>query len=111
MRTLRVCTHAIVTAQCPDGRFERADLIRDWADAPWGVHRLQEVRGSILVVRDLAREVSHELLNLGAFVDQSDVVLGRVVPISVPPFRMFESRPVPLDELTAELAAISLREG
>jgi len=90
---------------------ERADLIGEWADAPWGVYRLVELRGSVLVVRDLAHEVDLELLNIGAFVDQADVVLGRVVPVSVPPFRMFESRPVPLDELTAEQAAMTLREG
>lgn len=93
------------------GLIERADRIREWAHAPCGVYRLQELRGSVVVVQDLAHERDVELLNVGAFVDQAEVVLGRVVPISVPPFHMFESRPVPLDELTAQLAAVSLREG
>ena len=79
--------------------------------APWGIYRLEEMRGSVVVVRDLVHDVDLELLNIGAFVDQADVVLGRVVPISVAPFRMFESRPVPLDELTAVQAAMTLREG
>lgn len=91
------------------GLLERTDDIESWIDPPWGVYRLLERRGSALVVRDLARDEDLELLNIGAFVDQAEVVLGRVVPISVPPFHMFESRPVPLDELTAAEAARALR--
>jgi hypothetical protein len=87
----------------------RADRIEEWVDATWGVYRLQELRGSVVVVRDLVHETDLELLNTGAFVDQSDVVLGRVVPISDAPFLMFDSRPVPLDEEIARQAAIGMR--
>ena len=81
--------------QAAPGLLRRADRVEDWAATTWGIYRLREMHGSVMVVRDLAQDVDVELLNVGAFVEQSNVVLGRVVPISVPPFRMFESRPVP----------------
>lgn len=92
------------------GLVERADRIEEWAESSWGTYRLVEERGNVVVVHDLVDELDLELLNIGSFVDQSDHVLGRVVPISVPPFRMFESRPVPLDATTAVEVAVSLRD-
>ena len=94
------------------GLLDRADLVAEWAEAPLGVYRLQEMRGPVLVLHDLGHESVTEVLNVGSFVDQpSEVVLGRVVPISTPPGRMFDSRPVPLDEQTAAEAATAMRGG
>lgn len=91
----------------------RADRISEWAAAPMRVHRLEEMRGSVLVVRDLVDDESRELLNLGAFNEGylGDHVLGRLVPISAPPHLMFDSRPVSLDAPTANHAAAAIRRG
>ncbi|WP_159081276.1 hypothetical protein [Nocardioides sediminis] len=50
---------------------------------------------------------SRWLLNLGAMTDVGPgrTVVGRVVPVSVWPFAMFESRPLPVDRATAEHVA------
>ena len=96
-----------------EGLLSRADRVREWASAPMRVHRLEERRGAVLVVRDLVADVASEVLDLGAFSegDVGDHVLGRVVPISAPPHRMFDSRPVPLDPTTAEDAAAAIGRG
>jgi len=92
------------------GLLEHADLVREWAGAWLGVHQLEEIRGPALVVRNLVDNAVCEVLNLGAFNERSpDVALGRVVPISTPPFHMFDSRPVPLDPETALHAAEVMR--
>ncbi len=92
------------------GLLARADLVAEWPDAPLGIYRLREMRDSVLVLHDLVHDSIVEVLNVGAFAEQpTDVVLGRVVPISTPPGLMFDSRPVPLDEQTASEAAIAMR--
>lgn len=88
----------------------RTDQVRAWAQAPLGVYRLEERRGSVLVLRDLVHDSQTEVMNLGAFNERdADHVLGRVVPISQPPFRMFDSRPVSLDQQTAVETAVAMR--
>lgn len=92
------------------GLLARADRIEEWAEAPLGVFRLQGRRGPALALRDVVHGAATEVLDLGAFREQpSSVVLGRVVPISDPPYRLFDSRPVPLDEETAHELAAALR--
>lgn len=95
------------------GLVSRADRIEEWADAPLRVHRWEGRRSGILVVRDLVDDTNVELLDLGAFNEgvHGDHVLGRVVPISVPPYRMFDSRPVPVDRSTANHTAAAIRRG
>jgi hypothetical protein len=98
---LDLCAHKALVDRC--------DQIRAWAEAPWGVYRLLSLDDRTLTVRDLVEQRDREVLNVGAFVDQADVVLGRIVPIPVAPYEMFESRPVPLDDVTAEEAAECMR--
>lgn len=90
----------------------RADRVEEWADAPLGVFELQERRDAVLVLRDLVHDRVVEVLNIGGFDDQpTDTVLGRVVPTSAPPYRMFDLRPVPLDRRTAYDVAEAMQEG
>lgn len=92
------------------GLLARADRVEEWAEAPLGVFRLQGRRGPALTLRDVVQGAATEVLDLGAFREQpSSVVLGRVVPISDPPYRLFDSRPVPLNEETAQEVAAALR--
>ena len=87
--------------------IDRADRVRDWADAVMCGYVLEEVRGSSLVVRDLSLGSRVDVLNIGAHTDGRlrTPVIGRLVPISVGPGLMFESRPVSVDQETAEEVA------
>ncbi|GAA1478207.1 hypothetical protein GCM10009623_26530 [Nocardioides aestuarii] len=101
--------HDFLDLRAHESFVEKCDHIREWAAAPWGVYRLLSLNDRTVTVRDLVEDRDREVLNVGAFVDQSDTVLGRIVPISVPPFEMFETRPVPVDAVTAREAAAGIR--
>lgn len=85
------------------GLLELVDEIGDWERAAVTSYELIATRDDVLEVRRLPDGQVVELLNLGASTDigPGAMVVGRVVPISVCPFAMFESRPLPVDETTA----------
>jgi len=95
------------------GMLDRTDRVRDWAEAPMGVYAYRDVSGRALVLHDLAHDTEVEVLNLGALTDRypEDLLLGRVVPISAAPGRMFASRPLALDDVTGRDAAEQIRAG
>lgn len=85
------------------GLLERLDEIDEWERAAVTSYELVCTRDDVLEVRRFPDGHVLELLNLGATSDigPEATVVGRVVPISVWPFAMFESRPLPVDEITA----------
>jgi hypothetical protein len=93
--------------------LERADRVRDWADARMGGYVLEEARTGALAVRDVADDGLVEVLNLGALTDATwdGAVVGRLVPVSAAPGLMFESRPVSVDVQTARDVAAAQRAG
>jgi hypothetical protein len=96
-----------------EGLVNRCDQIREWADARMGGYVLEEACGPALRVHDLSIGARLDVLNLGALTDRGSgsPVIGRLVPISVPPGLVFESRPVSVDLQTAEdVAAASTLE-
>lgn len=95
------------------GLLDRADNLRAWADAAMGVYTLQPGPRGVLIAHDLVDDTTTEVLNIGALAEREagQPVLGRIVPISVAPFRMFESRPVSVDEATAYDAARRIAAG
>jgi hypothetical protein len=96
-----------------EGLITRCDQIREWADARMGGYVLEGAHGPALRVRDLSIGAALDVLNIGALTDRGSdsPVIGRVVPISVAPGLMFESRPVSVDLQTAEdVAAASTHE-
>jgi len=95
------------------GLLDKCDRIRDWAASPMGVFLLDRCDAGVLRVRDVVRDESVDVLNLGAGADRGlgAHVLGRLVPISVGPRRMFDLRPVSIDAETAEVAAGLIRSG
>lgn len=84
--------------------LERLDGIDEWERAAATSYEFIATRDDVLEVRRLTDDRVVELLNLGATTDigPSATVVGRVVPISVWPFAMFESRPLPVDAITAQ---------
>jgi|GEM_PF-2711963 len=95
------------------GMLDRTDRIHDWAEAPMGAYVLRGVSGPALVLHDLVKDNKVEVLNIGALAGRSpdDVLLGRVVPVSVAPGRMFAFRPLAVDEVTGREAAELIRSG
>lgn len=84
------------------GLVSRADELEEWERAAMSAYELVTVREDVLEARRLSDDATVELLNLGATEAGWDAcVVGRVVPISVWPFAMFESRPVVVDRITA----------
>ncbi len=96
-----------------DGLLSRTDRVRSWATARMGAFRLDHLVGDRLVLTDLATRGEVEALNIGAATDRrlGAYLLGRLVPVSVEPGSMFESRPVEIDATTAGHVALSVREG
>lgn len=85
------------------GLVGRADQVEEWEPAGMTAYELTGVRGDVLEVRRLADDAEVDLLNLGSLSgrDVGTTVIGRVVPVSVWPFSMFESRPLAVDHATA----------
>lgn len=85
------------------GLLDRLDQIDEWERAAVTAYELGDLRDDVLHARRLSDDRPVELLNLGAMTDvgPARTVIGRVVPISVWPFAMFESRPLPVDRVTA----------
>lgn len=86
------------------GLLNRLDQIDEWERAAVTAYELIGVRNDVLQARRMTDDEPVELLNLGAMNDlgPNDTVIGRVVPTSVFPFLMFESRPLSVDRETAE---------
>ena len=93
------------------GLLERLDQIDEWERSAVTAYELLDVCDDVLRARRMTDDQPVELLNLGAMVDVGPprTVLGRVVPVSVWPFAMFESRPLPVDRVTAEAVAERMR--
>ncbi|MCW2764189.1 MAG: hypothetical protein JWO11_148 [Nocardioides sp.] len=87
--------------------LDRCDHVRSWATAPMGGYVLAGRAGDVLLVRDLAHGDVLDVLDPGALRGRvpGAAVLGRLVPVDVPPGRMFESRPQRVDLVTAREAA------
>lgn len=86
------------------GLLDRLDQIDEWERCAVTAYELVGTHDDVLEVRRLPDGQVLELLNLGATTDMGlgATVVGRVVPISVWPFLMFESRPLPVDAQTAQ---------
>jgi hypothetical protein len=86
----------------------RAGSIDDWCRAPMGGYRLEATTDDgVLRVADVATGEAHELVDRGLAeqVPAGACVLGRVVPTTERPGRMFEWRPLPVNERTARAVA------
>ena len=88
-------------------------LTREWVGATMGGYRVESTSTGRLVVRDLADDRSLELLDLGAglLLDTGGWLIGRLVPSGTTPALMFDTRPLPVDEQTAVVAATGDRRG
>lgn len=86
------------------GLLDRVDEIDEWERAAVTAYELLGMRNDVMRARRMTDDEEIELLNLGAMTDLGPdrTVVGRVVPISVFPFLMFESRPLSVDRETAE---------
>lgn len=95
------------------GLISRADQVRDWGRAAMDAYEVVGFAQDAIEVRRLSDDARLELLNLGAASEAGPggTVLGRVVPVSVWPFAMFESRPLVVDRETAEDAVARCAEG
>ena len=93
--------------------LDRCDRIGEWAEARMGGFVLEQPVAGALQVRDLAEGATLEVLNLGALSDRAPgaAVIGRLVPISVDPGLMFESRPIDVDLETARQVARAVAAG
>jgi hypothetical protein len=91
----------------------RADQVHAWTEAEVSAYRLEPSRGDGLVLHDLRTRQDVEVLNLGAQSGHGpgEHLLGRLVPVSVAPGLMFDSRPVAVDEETARRIAQNPRPG
>ncbi|KRF36955.1 hypothetical protein [Nocardioides sp. Soil805] len=101
-----------VDVRAEGGLMDRTDELDLWEQAAVTAYELETTLEGTLRVRRLADDTTVELLNLGAATDigLGRTVLGRVVPVSVWPFAMFASRPLPVDRATALDAAQHLEE-
>lgn len=96
------------------GLLHKADLVREWPAAAMGAYEFMGTVGSTLVLCDLSSNEEVRVLNVGAMSDRGreDCLVGRIVPISLPPGLMFESRPIGVDRATArEVATLSRQDG
>jgi hypothetical protein len=87
--------------------IDRADHVEDWASAAMGGFRLDSDEGGELQLTDLADGTRVDVLDLGLATEHwpGTHFLGRLVPTSVAPGLMFEWRPLPVDEETAQMVA------
>lgn len=86
---------------------EETRLCRQWFGARMGGYRLESSAPGTLVVRDVGRDQSVRLLDLGARVhaDSDGWLIGRLVPSGIDEMPMFDTRPLPVDERTAREVA------
>jgi hypothetical protein len=89
--------------------LEHADHPAAWVGAPMGGYRLESDSdpGGGLVLTDLADGDQIEILDLGLGAEHEPGThfLGRLVPTTTPPGRMFEWRPLRVDAATARKVA------
>ena len=89
--------------------LEDADHPAAWAAAPMGGYRLESdsASGGSLELTDLANGQPVEILDLGLAAEHEPGThfLGRLVPTTTPPGRMFEWRPLQVDPTTARRVA------
>jgi len=92
------------------GLLDRLDEIDEWERAAVTAYELVSASDDVLHARRMTDGFELELLNIGAATDVGtpSTVVGRVVPISVWPFSMFESRPLHVDRQTAEAVAVRM---
>jgi hypothetical protein len=88
--------------------LERAGQVGEWCAAPMGAYRLEgHGDAGVLRVADPRSGEAIEVLDLGLLeqLQPGDHVLCRVVPIAEGPGRMFEWRPLPIDDEVARAVA------
>jgi hypothetical protein len=89
--------------------LEGADHPAAWVAAPMGGYRLDSDSdtGGMLTLTDLADGQPVEILDLGLAMEHEPGThfLGRLVPTTTSPGRMFEWRPLPVDRTTARKVA------
>ena len=89
--------------------LEHADHPAAWVSAPMGGYRLdsESDSGGLLVLTDLADGQPVEILDLGLAAEHEPGThfLGRLVPTTTQPGRMFEWRPLQVDPTTARRVA------
>lgn len=102
-----------LAARAGVGLVARCDDLAAWADAPMGGYRLEAERHGRLRVIDLGCGRRLDLLDLGLLAchEPGTCVIGRLVPTSAPPWTMFESAPLVVDEETAVAVAGERLEG
>lgn len=113
LRQLAVYEHAglreLVEQFAGPRLLERADRAQEWVEAPMGAYRLDsdENGDAGLWLTDLGTGRRVEVLDLGLATEHSPGthLLGRLVPITQPPHRMFEWRPLSVDPDTARAVA------
>jgi hypothetical protein len=88
-------------------------LCRQWFGARMGGYRVESSDPGTFVVRDLRRDESVRLLDLGARVhaDPDGWLIGRLVPSGIEELPMFDTRPLPVDEQTAREVASATSPG
>jgi hypothetical protein len=93
--------------------IDRADFPDEWAASTMGGYRFDCDDDGCVAVTDLATDERIQLLDLGAGFEHwpGQHLLGRVVPTSCDPGRMFEWRPLPVNEATARAVADSPQHG
>ena len=98
---------AATLTQAEAGLTDRADHIEEWAHAPMGGWRLEASDPTGLTFTDLATDEEIVLLDLGLAekYEPGQCLVGRIVPISESPGRMFEWMPLEIDEVTARQVA------
>lgn len=86
---------------------EEGRLAREWCQTSMGGYQLVSSEPWTLRVRDLASGDVLDLLDLGAAVHarEGGWLVGRMVPSGGSPAWMFDSRPLPVDQRTAEAIA------
>ncbi|WP_148615528.1 hypothetical protein [Nocardioides rubriscoriae] len=89
------------------GAIATAPRVAEWARAPMGGFRIVGADGAEMVVADAVTGEQVTLLDLGLthHLEVGTHVLGRIVPTSHPPGRLFDWRPLPVDEETATAIA------
>jgi hypothetical protein len=94
--------------------LSRADQIDGWCRATMGGYRLdcEDPEGEALRLVDLATNQPLQVLDLGLteHLRPGQHLLGRVVPTTALPGRMFDWRPLPVDRVTATAIARNPRQ-
>lgn len=89
------------------GAVGTGELVGEWCRSVMGGYRVVGAEGGVLWVDDVRTGRRIEVLDLGltAQLGPGTHVLGRLVPTTTEPGRLFDWRPLPVPERTARLVA------